>query len=72
MEKEVDRVLALKGNQGTSCRMHAFGMTSDDVHDLPGELLLTARLGGAKLRLDAAMVTIAPLTVSRSSAPGSP
>ena len=31
IEKEADYVLALKGNQGTSCRMHAFGMTRADV-----------------------------------------
>ena len=31
VEKQADYVLALKGNQGTSCWKHACGMTSADV-----------------------------------------
>ena len=31
IEKEADYMLALKGNQGTSCRKHAFGVTREDV-----------------------------------------
>ena len=48
-------------------REHVVGLFLDD---LPGDLLLAAHLGGAEFHSDASIVTIAPLTVSRSRSSG--